>query len=60
MSREEDEISYATNKKSTIKLKFVFVGDQNVGKSSIITRFIKNEFNSTHYVLSSNSAHCGD
>mgnify|MGYP002347135337 FL=1 len=26
----------------------MFVGDQAVGKSSIITRFIKNEFDPTH------------
>ena len=38
----DDELSMATHKKHTIKFKVVFVGDQNVGKSSIINRFIKN------------------
>lgn len=42
MNKGEDEISYATNKKHTIKFKIVFIGDQAVGKSSIINRFIKN------------------
>lgn len=50
MSRYDDEISYATNKKHTIKFKIVFIGDQSVGKSSIINRFIKNEFDTTHNV----------
>lgn len=31
-----------------LKFKLVFVGDQAVGKSSIITRFIKDQFDSTH------------
>ena len=31
-----------------LKFKLMFVGDQAVGKSSIITRFIKNEFDPTH------------
>lgn len=31
-----------------LKFKLVFVGDQAVGKSSIITRFIKNEFDLAH------------
>ncbi|EFX61364.1 hypothetical protein DAPPUDRAFT_69789, partial [Daphnia pulex] len=30
------------------KFKIVFIGDQSVGKSSIINRFIKNEFDSAH------------
>jgi small GTP-binding protein len=31
-----------------MKFKLVFVGDQAVGKSSIITRFIKDQFDPTH------------
>ena len=41
-SKFDDELSYATHKKHTIKFKIVFIGDQAVGKSSIINRFIKN------------------
>jgi len=33
-----------------LKFKIVFVGDQGVGKSSIISRFIKNEFDQSHNV----------
>ena len=50
-SKLDEELSYATNKKHTIKFKVVFVGDQAVGKSSIINRFIKNEFDATHNVF---------
>lgn len=50
MSRAEDNISFTTNKKNKIKFKVVFIGDQAVGKSSIINRFIKNEFEATHNV----------
>ena len=46
----DEELSYATHKKHTVKFKVVFVGDQAVGKSSIINRFIKDEFDSTHNV----------
>jgi GTPase SAR1 family protein len=49
-SKFDDELSFATNKKHTMKFKIVFVGDQSVGKSSIISRFIKNEFDSMHNV----------
>jgi small GTP-binding protein len=31
-----------------LKFKLVFVGDQAVGKSSIITRFIKDQFDPAH------------
>jgi small GTP-binding protein len=31
-----------------LKCKLVFVGDQGVGKSSIINRFIKDQFDPTH------------
>lgn len=31
-----------------MKFKLVFVGDQAVGKSSIITRFIKDQFDPAH------------
>lgn len=44
MKKDEEEISYATNKKNLQKSKIVFVGDQSVGKTSVITRFIKNTF----------------
>lgn len=37
----DEELSYATHKKHTVKFKVVFIGDQSVGKSSIINRFIK-------------------
>lgn len=50
MSKFEEDLSYATHKKHTVKYKIVFVGDQAVGKSSVINRFIKNEFDSTHNV----------
>ena len=46
----DEDLSYATHKKHTVKYKIVFVGDQAVGKSSIINRFIKNEFDATHNV----------
>lgn len=47
----EEDLSLATHKKHTIKFKIVFIGDQAVGKSSIINRFIKDEFDTTHNVL---------
>lgn len=50
MKKDEEQISYATNKKNIRKMKIVFVGDQFTGKTSIITRFIKNTFDSTHNV----------
>ena len=37
----DEELSYAAHKKHTVKFKVVFIGDQSVGKSSIINRFIK-------------------
>jgi GTPase SAR1 family protein len=46
----DEDLSLATHKKHTIKFKIVFIGDQAVGKSSIINRFIKDEFDSTHNV----------
>lgn len=48
--KKDDEISFATGKASVTKFKIVFVGDQGVGKSSIISRFIKNEFDQSHNV----------
>ena len=42
--KEDEEISFATSKKNMLKFKLVFIGDQAVGKSSIITRFIKDLF----------------
>ncbi len=40
--KEDEELSFATSKKNMLKFKLVFIGDQAVGKSSIINRFIKN------------------
>ncbi len=48
-----DLISFSSNRNSIQKFKVVLVGDQNVGKSSIISRYIRNEFDMTknvHYV----------
>ena len=50
MNKEEDEISYATHKRNIKKEKIVFVGEQYVGKTSIITRFIKDSFDASHNV----------
>jgi GTPase SAR1 family protein len=51
MDQPDDElISYATNKRNIKKQKLVFVGEQNVGKTSIINRFIKNSFDASHNV----------
>ena len=51
MKKDEEELSYATNKKNIQKTKIVFVGDQYVGKTSIINRFIKDTFDNSHNVL---------
>ena len=45
-----DQISFSSNRNSIQKFKIVLVGDQNVGKSSIIARYIKNEFDPTKNV----------
>lgn len=37
-----DQISFSSNRNTMQKFKVVLVGDQNVGKSSIIARYIKN------------------
>lgn len=37
-----DSISFSSNRNSIQKFKIVLVGDQNVGKSSIIARYIRN------------------
>lgn len=37
-----DQISFASNRNSMQKFKVVLVGDQNVGKSSIIARYTRN------------------
>ena len=42
-----DSISFSSNRNSIQKFKIVLVGDQNVGKSSIIARYIRNEFDPT-------------
>jgi GTPase SAR1 family protein len=46
-----DNISFSSNRSSIQKFKIVLVGDQNVGKSSIIARYIRNEFDPTKNVL---------
>lgn len=46
-----DSISFSSNRNSIQKFKIVLVGDQNVGKSSIIARYIRNEFDPTKNVL---------
>lgn len=44
--------------KSTRQCKVVMLGDQAVGKSSIINRYIKNEFENKHIVSNcGNEAH---
>ncbi len=37
-----DQISFYSNRNTIKKFKVVLVGDQNVGKSSIIARYIRN------------------
>jgi len=46
-----DSISFSSNRNSIQKYKIVLVGDQNVGKSSIIARYIRNEFDPTKNVV---------
>ena len=45
-----DQISFSSNRNAMQKFKVVLVGDQNVGKSSIIARYIRNEFDPTKNV----------
>ena len=45
-----DQISFSSNRNSIQKFKVVLVVDQNVGKSSIIARYIRNEFDPTKNV----------
>ena len=49
--KKDDQISFASNRLSIQKFKVVLVGDQNAGKSSILIRYIKNEFDRTNNVL---------
>ena len=49
--KKEDQISFASNRQNVQKLKIVMVGDQNVGKSSIIIRYVKNDFDKTNNVI---------
>jgi len=39
------------------KYKLVFLGDQSVGKTSIITRFMYDKFDTTYQVISSDLPH---
>ena len=45
-----DQISFSSNRNSIQKFKVVLVGDQNVGKSSLIARYIRNQFDPTKNV----------
>jgi GTPase SAR1 family protein len=47
-----DNISFSSNRSTIQKYKIVLVGDQNVGKSSIIARYIRNEFDPSKNVIS--------
>jgi GTPase SAR1 family protein len=49
--KKDDQISFASNRQNVLKLKIVMVGDQNVGKSSIIIRYVKNDFDKTNNVI---------
>lgn len=46
-----DQISFSSNRNTIQKFKVVLVGDQSVGKSSIISRYIRNEFDPTKNVI---------
>lgn len=46
-----DQISFSSNRSTIQKFKVVLIGDQNVGKSSIISRYIRNEFDPTKNVF---------
>jgi|JI6StandDraft_1071083.scaffolds.fasta_scaffold07947_8 GTPase SAR1 family protein len=48
--KKDDQISFASNRLAVQKFKIVLVGDQNAGKSSIIVRYIKNDFDKTNNV----------
>jgi GTPase SAR1 family protein len=37
-----DQISFSSNRNTIQKYKVVLIGDQSVGKSSIISRYIRN------------------
>ena len=45
------EIPTPSTKSGQVIIKIVFVGDQSVGKTSIINRFIYNSFNGGYQVL---------
>lgn len=51
--KQQDQISFASNRLAIQKFKIVLVGDQNVGKSSVIVRYIKNDFDKTNNVIDS-------
>lgn len=48
--KKDDQISFASTRASIQKFKIVMVGDQNAGKSSIIIRYVKNDFDRTNNV----------
>lgn len=49
--KKDDQISFASNRQAVQKFKIVMVGDQNAGKSSIIIRYVKNDFDKTNNVI---------
>lgn len=49
--KKDDQISFSSNRQSVQKFKIVMVGDQNAGKSSIIIRYVKNDFDKTNNVI---------
>jgi GTPase SAR1 family protein len=48
--KNSEQISFTSNRNALQKYKVVLVGDQSAGKSSIIIRYIKNEFDKSSNV----------
>jgi GTPase SAR1 family protein len=48
--KKDDQISFTSTRAAMQKFKIVMVGDQNSGKSSIIIRYVKNDFDKTNNV----------
>ena len=52
-------LTSSNSNRNTTKLRLVFLGDQGVGKSSIIDRYTTNQFDDNHNVaLSVNLEYC--